>query len=420
MHVYFSGIGGAGIGPLALLAQDCGYEVSGSDAARSPFIDKLSDIDVEIGNQDGTHLEASHSRKPIEWLVYTAALPKDHPELLKAQELGIRVSKRDEFINHIIIDKNLKLVAVSGTHGKTTTTSMLIWTFHRLNIPVSYQVGTNLPWGASAQYAPNSEYFIYEADEYDRNMLQFHPFISVIPSLDYDHPDIYPTQEDYNHAFQQFAEQSDSLITWQSVQQASSLSTVTTFDDSTQLDALRLPGEQNRRNAYLVLQTLLKLVPDASEGEILDILADFPGTERRFEKLTDNLYTDYAHHPSELKAVISIAKDLSDKIVVVYQPHQDKRQRTIAPQYKDAFTEAGKVYWLPTYNPKGRDTQEALTPQELVKNLANPEIAEVAALDDNLKQVIDKHLSEGTLVVACSAGDLDPWLRQNFANNNNL
>lgn len=415
MHVYFSGIGGAGIGPLSLLAKDCGYAVSGSDLSHSPFIDKLEDANVEIGNQDGTYLEATHNERRIDWLVYTAALPKDHPELAKAKELGIRISKRDEFINQVVSDKNLKLLAVSGTHGKTTTTSMLIWAFHKLNIPVSYQVGTNLPWGPSAKYADGSEFFIYEADEYDRNMLKFHPFLSVIPSLDYDHPDVYPNQSDYNQAFQQFAGQSSKLLTWKSIKDHSGLVDATTFDDKLDLSSLRLPGEQNRRNAYLVLQTLLKLVTRSTEDEIIDILSEFPGTERRFEKIADNLYTDYAHHPSELKAVISIAKDLSDRVVAVYQPHQDKRQRSIATEYKDVFNRAKKVYWLPTYNPKGRDTQEALKPEDLIQNLSNPDIAEVTELNDNLKQAIQKHLSKGCLVVACSAGDLDSWLRKNFS-----
>jgi len=414
MHVYFSGIGGAGIGPLSLLARDCGYSISGSDLSHSPFIDKLGDVDIEIGKQDGIHLDAVHDRQGIDWLVYTAALPRDHPELVKARELGIRVSKRDEFINHVITDKKLKLIAISGTHGKTTTTSMLIWAFHKLKIPVSYQVGTNLPWGPSAKYVNNSQYFIYEADEYDRNMLQFQPFLSVISSLDYDHPDIYPTQIAYNQAFQQFATQSDKVITWQSVRDHAELPNVTVFDDKLDLSGLRLPGKQNRQNAYLVLQTLLELVPEANESEISAILSEFPGTERRFEKLADNLYTDYAHHPSELKAVISIARDLSDKVVIVYQPHQDKRQRSIASEYKDVFSEADKVYWLPTYNPKGRDTQQALTPEELVQNLANPNIAEVANLDDDLRENIQRHLSNEDLVVACSAGTLDQWIRSNF------
>jgi len=415
MHVYFSGIGGAGIGPLSLLARDCGYAVSGSDLSHSSFIDKLTDANVEIGKQDGTYLEAVNTTQPIDWLVHTAALPQGHPELAKAQELGIRASKRDEFINHVLTDKKLQLIAVSGTHGKTTTTSMLIWAFHKLNIPISYQVGTNLPWGPSAKYTETSKYFIYEADEYDRNMLQFQPFLSVIPSLDYDHPDIYPDQGDYFEAFRQFAAQSGKVITWQSVAKRSNLPNTTGFDDKTDLSALELPGVQNRHNAYLVLQTLLELLPEATEDKITAILNEFPGTERRFEKIANNLYSDYAHHPSELKAVVSIAKDLSDKVVVVYQPHQDKRQRSIAKQYKDVFTDVDKVYWLPTYNPKGRDTQKALTPEELIQNLDNPEIAEVTELDDNLKQIIEKDLSEGVLVVACSAGDLDAWLRQNFS-----
>ena len=240
MHVYFSGIGGAGLGPLALLARDCGYEVSGSDQSESSFTQKLVDVGIEIyvGEQDGSQIERVHSKSKIDWLVYTAALPNDHPELNYARKQNIRITKRDEFINHVISDKKLQLIAVSGTHGKTTTSAMLVWLFKQLDIPLSYQVGTNLPWGPSAQYDPNTQYFVYEADEYDRNMLHFHPHASIIVSLDYDHPDTYPTRDNYNAAFRDFAEQSTETYTWDSIAKSAALPDANTFPDDTDVSSI--------------------------------------------------------------------------------------------------------------------------------------------------------------------------------------
>src|SRR5690349_9796017 len=137
MNIYFSGIGGVGIGPLAEIALDAGYSVQGSDGQESPLTRKLEDRGVPISfNQDGAFLAELHLDTPIDWFVYTSALPANHPELVKAAELGIKTAKRDELLAHIIQEKNLKLIAIAGTHGKTTTTGMLVWTLEKLGIPI--------------------------------------------------------------------------------------------------------------------------------------------------------------------------------------------------------------------------------------------------------------------------------------------
>src|SRR5690606_18428457 len=198
MNIYFSGIGGVAIGPLSEIAADAGYEVQGSDQNPSLVTERLTKrgIQLAIGAQDGSFLQKCHDDTPIDWFVYTAALPADHPELVLAKQLGIKTAKRDELIAHIIKEKNLKLIAISGTHGKTTTTGMIIWLANYFSLPISYSVGTTLSWGPSGRYTPGSEYFVYECDEFDRNFLHFNPFVSIVTSLEYDHPDTYPTEDD--------------------------------------------------------------------------------------------------------------------------------------------------------------------------------------------------------------------------------
>jgi len=363
MNIYFSGLGGVAIGPLAEIARDAGHTVAGSDLAENLMTEQLRNagIAVSIG-QDGSFLRASHEALPIDWFVHTSALPDDHPELLAAQELGIRTAKRDELLAMIIQEKGLKLIAVAGTHGKTTTTGMLIWSMQQLGIPISYSVGTTLTFGPSGVFNPESEYFVYECDEYDHNFLHFFPTVAVITSIDYDHPDTYPTEQQYKEAFIQFLRQSDHTIMWR----ADADFIGTTPENAWVLErpsALTLVGEHNRRNGTLVVKAL-EYLTQTPEPEVYEALASFPGTDRRFEKLADNLYTDYGHHPEEIAATLQMAREVSDHVVLVYQPHQNKRQYAIREQYKDAFLAAEKVYWLPTYLSR-EDDRAILTPSEL-------------------------------------------------------
>jgi UDP-N-acetylmuramate--alanine ligase len=216
MNIYFSGIGGVGLGALAELAHDAGHQVQGSDITESLTTEELAAKGIAVNmKQKGAFLQAVHGMKPLDLFVYTAALPKDHPELEMARHLGIKTVKRDELLLDIIAEKNLKLIAISGTHGKTTTTAMLVWAFQQLGVPVSYAVGTTLSFGPSAHYDPKSQYFVYECDEFDRNFLAFHPYLSIITSIDYDHSDTYGSPEDYVAAFRQFIDQSQSSVVWQ-------------------------------------------------------------------------------------------------------------------------------------------------------------------------------------------------------------
>jgi len=415
MHIYFSGIGGVAIGPLAEIARAAGYNVSGSDLARSLMTDQLSEqgIDVKIG-QDGSQIASAHEAQPIDWFVYTAALPNGHPELTFAREHNIRISKRDELLAEIIKQKDLKLIAVSGTHGKTTTTGLFIWLFKQLDLPVSYSVGTTLRYGPSGTYDPASQYFIYECDEYDRNMLKFEPFISVITSLDHDHVDIYPTDDDYRQAFVTFIEQSGKTYLWGKelrYLKTDPQADLEAYDDLQDLSHLKLAGDHVRHNAYLAERVLNELFPDIPLGQIIAAINSFPGTDRRFEKLADNLYTDYGHHPAEIAATLQLARELSDHVVLVYQPHQNTRQHDIRDDYKDSMLLAEKVYWAPTYLTREDDSLETLTPEQLIAGLTNKEAAEPAELNDTLWQNIQNHRNAGHLVLCMGAGTIDEWVR---------
>ncbi len=405
MKVYFSGIAGTGIGPLAEFAQDAGFEVFGSDlkeGAISPELEKRH-ISVSYGEQTGEFLNRIIEECGVDWFVYTSALPQDAPELVLAREKGIKTSKRDEFIAELVRLKNLKMIAVAGTHGKTTTTSMLAWCAHELNIPASYLVGTTLPWSNGGHFDSEGGYFIYEADEYDRNFLAYHPYIAAIVAVDYDHPDIYPTREDYLAAFAQFESQSDIVVK------------NTTVDSR-----ITLVGELRRHDASLALEVLKKIYT-GDEQDIISALNNFPGAGRRFERVADRVYTDYGHHPEEIRATVEMAAELKTQtgaagLAIVYQPHQNTRQHEVRHGYKNAFIGADKIFWLPTYLTRENPNLAIITPEELISELDNKDIAVAAEANDSLAQELKKLHDEGWIVLLMTAGPADTWFRNVFAN----
>ena len=419
MKVYISGISGTGMGPLALMAHGAGFDVCGSDLAEGAIYHELKEagIEVVIGKQDGEFLKKKLN-DGIDWFVYTSALSKDHPELVAAKEAGVKCTKRDDFTAFLVEKLGLKMVAVAGTHGKTTTTAMIVWTALKLGLPVSYIVGTTLGFASSGSYHTGDKYFVYEADEYDRNFLKYHPWLAVIPAVSYDHPDIYPTREDYQEAFDQFKQQSENVIEMAEEGIKFGSDKVAEFKK----EDFKLAGEVRRTDACLAAEAILTIITDdaISKESVLEVLNGFPGVGRRFERIASGVYTDYAHHPEEIAATMEIAKEQAEienrkGVVVVYQPHQNTRQHEVRDGYKDAFVGAERIFWLPTYLTRENPELAVITPEEFVSELVNAEVAEAAELNDDLKKRISEYLENGYLAVLMTAGPADEWWRKNLS-----
>lgn len=408
------------IGPLAEMAIGAGHEVCGSDRAAGLMTEALRQAGITVSfDQSGEFLRGEHQQAPFDWFVYTAALPADHPELVLARQLGIRTSKRDELLAQIIADKQLKLIAVTGTHGKTTTTGMLVWMLQQLGVPVSYLVGSTLSFGPSGRFDPASQFLVYECDEFDRNFLHFSPWLSLITSVDYDHPDTFPTPDDYRAAFRQFGEQSAQVVAWREDADVFTPANATVLEQTD--PQITLAGEHNRRNGTLAARAAM-LVREAAAFEIeaeaiITALNTFPGTGRRFEKLADNLYTDYGHHPSEIAATLQLAHELNDHVILVYQPHQNIRQHEVRERYTDEiFAHASEIYWLPTYLTREDPNLPVLTPEELTRQLTMDKV-HIAQLDEALWHTIEQQRTRGALVIGMGAGTIDGWLREQLGRN---
>lgn len=430
MHIYFSGIGGAGIGPLALVAKQAGYEVSGSDKQDSSYISYLKKHginEIHIG-QDYDKIAAIHDTKSIDWFVYTSALPMEDPnapELKFCKDQSIKTSKRDELVNQILQDKQLKMIAIAGTHGKTTTTAIMVWAMQQLNLPISYLLPAKTSFADMGAYTEGSEYFVYEADEYDRNFLAFEPHMSIITGVDWDHPDIYPTRDEYNAAFRDFLEQSEQKVMWQADIERLEISSADVDlildEGSPEINTqIALPGLVNRQNAWEVAHSL-QLLTKRPLTEILPYANSFPGVARRFERIAPGVYSDYAHTPAKIRGALQMGGEIAgDNLVVVYEGLHNTRQHFIKEELVHLFDGAKQLYIVPSYLAREDPSLKLWTPDDL-KDLISPETqaATIASvLNQDLQQAIEKHVAAGDTVLCLSAGggkSLDEWLRTTFA-----
>lgn len=430
MHIYFSGIGGAGIGPLAEIAHKAGYEISGSDKRDSSYIHYLRThgiTDIYIG-QTREAIDTVHSKHPIDWFVYSSALPLENPnapELLYCHEQAIKSSKRDELLNLILKEKHLDLIAIAGTHGKTTTTAMVTWLYKQLELPVSYLLPAKVNFGDMGEFNPESHHFIYEADEFDRNFLAYEPRLSLISGVSWDHHELFPTRENYQAAFREFIGQSQKTLMWQEdadYVRPDPTSDVTRFDSSDKaIDAVTLLGRYNRLDAWLAVQAIHYLTKTPLSN-LIKIINRFPGLSRRMEQLKPNLYTDYAHTPEKIRGAMSVAQEMAARheqaVIVVYEPLTNRRQHYMIDEYKDCFRGAAKVYWLPSYLAREDASQRIIPPVELIDHLSDPSLAQAEERGTHLKQMIQSHLKHGDMVVGMAGGggnSLDDWLRREFA-----
>ena len=178
-----------------------------------------------------------------------------------------------------------------------------------------------------------------------------------------------------------------------------------------------------RKDAGLASEVIREIYKEEGSAyensEIIEVMNEFPGVGRRFEKISEGVYSDYAHHPEEVKATIEIAKEEAEKlgkkgVVVVYEPHQNTRQHEVLRLYEKAFLGVDKIYWLPTYLTRENPALPVLKPDDFIDELENKEVAEAANIGDILAQKLKADISEGYIIVLMTAGPADKWLRDNF------
>jgi UDP-N-acetylmuramate--alanine ligase len=442
-HVHFIGIGGTGLSAMALVLLERGVQVSGSDRQLSPLARQVQAAggQVYIGHQAEHVLGA-------DLVVRSSAIPNDNVEVRAARQAGIPVHKRADLLRELTAGR--QTLAVAGSHGKTTTTAMLAWLLSALGQDPSYIIGgVALNLGSNA-HAGEGQYFVIEADEYDRMFLGLRPHLAVVTNVEHDHPDCYPTPQDFFQAFVAFVERLEpqgSLLVCSDDPGAERLAllaermghTVRRYGlgDAAEYRAgglapaaggsrfelegafeptaaspvkLRLPGEHNVRNALGALAAVQRL------GLPLDLavtaMQEFRGSSRRFELRGEAggvaVVDDYGHHPTEIQATLAAARWRypGRPLWAVWQPHTYSRTRSLLDRFAAAFGQADHVLVTEIYAARETPPGDGFGGQQAARALHHPDVRFTPGLEDAQRELL-AHLRPGDVLLVFSAGDAD-------------
>jgi len=439
LHYYFVGIGGAGMSGIARVFLELGYKVSGSDLNYSESTRRLEQLGATIyqGHRE-TNLQPD-----VDALVVSSAIPKDNPELVKAQSLGIPIYHRADMLGRLMLRQ--KGIAVAGAHGKTTTTSMISLVFEKNGLDPTVVIGGELTdIGGNAKLG-RGQYLVAEADESDGSFLKLHPFISVVTNIEDDHLDHYGTRENIEAAFLEFLNLTNQegmavlclddpvvkklllkvtkrIVTYglqpgadytaQNLELAGLGSSAEVLYRGEVLGKLVLsvPGRHNVQNALAAIAVAMEA--GLKFKDIADALCDFKGAQRRFQKVGEvrgvQIYDDYAHHPTELKATIAAARTLRPgRVVAVFQPHRYSRTHFLYREFGSAFKDAdlllvNEIYPAGEQPIPGVDAGLIVEQVRTQTNQPTEYIKDKAALVERLAEIAQP----GDLVITLGAGNI--------------
>ncbi|MCU0487955.1 MAG: UDP-N-acetylmuramate--L-alanine ligase [Anaerolineales bacterium] len=452
-HVHFIGIGGTGLSAIALVLLERGIPVSGSDrqASQQTYRLQAAGARIFIGH-DPLNLHG------VDLVVRSSAIPDSNPEVQAARALGLPVFKRIDYLGQLTAGSST--IAVAGTHGKTTTTSMIAWMLTDLGLDPSFIIGsTSVNLGVNA-HAGFGKYFVIEADEYDRMFHGLQPFLAVVTNIEYDHPDCFPTPEAYFDAFQQFARQlapggvlivcGDQLSARQLAKSAAVPTLLYGVDDpgntyqaqsaypnsrggydfvavrsklpslgqampgnQRQAVHLQAPGRHNVQNAMAALAVADQLGLDWARAA--KALETYAGAERRFELRGEaagvTVIDDYAHHPTEIQATLQAARDRypQRRLWVVWQPHTYSRTRTLLGEFAASFGDrtyspVDQIVVTAIYPAREDKPQDGFSAAQVVAQIDHPEVRYLPELSQVSGYLLD-HLQHGDVLLVLSAGD---------------
>lgn len=433
-RVYFIGIGGIGMSAIARFFNEKGVQVSGYDRTETALTRQLAEEGMQIHYTDDVAL----LDKQAELVVYTPAIPGSHSELIWFNQQGYEVVKRSDVLQEIT--RNLYAITVGGTHGKTTTSTLIAHILRHTGYGCNAFLG-----GISANYDRNfwsssKQVAVIEADEYDRSFLKLHPDVAVLTAIDADHLDIYGTEEEVQEAFIQYTRNikaKGTLVAKQGLHRADELkgdnhiwyhlndskadiyaTNIQPTEGGYMFDVVQkdwklkniyLPvgGTHNIENtvAAIAVAHLLGIEDDKIKAAI----ADFKGIKRRFEYLVKNDYQvyidDYAHHPEELRALITSARALfpDRKCIVLFQPHLYTRTRDFADGFAESLSLADEVLLLPIY-PARELPIEGVHSEMIAKKISKP--VHVIQKEDVLPWI---KANSAPLFITAGAGDIDQF-----------
>ncbi len=435
--IHFVGIGGTGMSAIARVLLERGENVTGSDREDSSLAQNL--------RAAGAKITIGHDARNINGaarVIRSSAIADDNVEIQAAHAKNLLVLKRAQFLNEVLEDN--QVIAVAGSHGKTTTSAMVAWILSALNQKPGFILGSvaaNLGTNASAG---KGRLFVIEADEYDYMFLGLDPEIALVTNVEYDHPDMFPTEADFQNAFRQFVDRikkdgkliiciddagavelteyakrkGKNILTYAHSQPGSDYRLEPNSQDAgANLFAvyrrkekmadvnLQLPGIHNALNALGALAVADTLGLNVNEAAMA--LADFRGTERRFDIRGDatgvTVVDDYAHHPTEIRATLAAAKAryAGRRIWALWQPHTFSRTDTLRADFAKAFNDADQVLVTDVY--AARETKpKDFDITGIVKSILNARFVPTFAA---AKELLAAELKSGDVLIVMSAGD---------------
>ena len=374
MRIHFIGIGGIGVSALAKYYLAQGAEVTGSDLISSEITDELQKLGVAI--TIGKH-KKSNIPKKTDLIIYTAAIPKDNPELLEATRQKLKVKSYAKTLGGLT--KKYTTITVSGSHGKSTTTALVALVLEEGYFDPTVIVGTKIKEFGDSNFRPgHGSHLLLEADEWNKSFLNYSPEIAIVTNIDAEHLDTYKTVTSIEKTFEKYlakvpkdgaiianadderlkkvAKKFGKLVHWYSLKDPEAVAI---------RNVLRIPGAHNVSNALAAFK--LGWLLGIQKAHILKAISRFSGAWRRFEfKGTANgafIFTDYGHHPTEIHATILAARERFPfrRIWCVYQPHQFQRLRYLWNEFIPAFDMADRICLLPVYDVAGRENKKSKT-----------------------------------------------------------
>ena len=428
--IYFSGINGIGMSGLAKILAKDGYEVYGSDIDRKPITDELEAMGVKVYIGQ---VEENMKGKDIDVFVYSTAIRKTNPEYKYAVENNITMIKRGQLLAEIM--NRFDGIAVAGTHGKTTTSSMM--SVALLEKEPFIVVGGIIPEIHSNSKIGNSEYFVAEADESDNSFLYIKPKYAVVTNVEPDHLEHHGTFENIKKSFEQFIDSTERLVllckdtvekehlkftnkkvAWYSLESENAeiyAKDVEIKDGKTSYEVVKngeslgrfiltIPGRHNILNSLPVIYLAHEFGCDMNK--VKEKIEEFKGANRRYQVIYDNnlrIIDDYAHHPTEVSVTIEAAKATEKgKVTVIFQPHRYTRTKFFLDGFVEALKKADDLMLLPIYA-ASEDNIYGISSEDLAEKIGNHV---KVTTEEEIEKIVEESKNSGNTFVFMGAGSV--------------
>ncbi|MBQ6343962.1 MAG: UDP-N-acetylmuramate--L-alanine ligase [Anaerolineaceae bacterium] len=434
MKIHIIGIGGTGMAPIAVVLNEMGVTVTGSDRAESFYTEDLRSRGIRVMVP-----QSAENITDPDMVFYSSAIHDDNPELAEARKREIPTLKRREFLGLMLNGR--KTIAIAGSHGKSTTTSMMTWVLSALGAEPGFIVGSNLKDSGRIASAGKSDWFVIEADEYDNMFLGLTPYAACLTKVEYDHPDCFPTQGAYMAAFENFLDNTredgfilmnaddpeqallhipkrrkvlrygiDSSCDFQAETPEIGLNGCYAYRFKTKVQTipvkLSIPGRHNVSNSLLVMSFCAVCGFDLKKAA--DALESFHGIGRRFELVADwngiKLIDDYAHHPTEIKATLRAAREYypNHRIWAIWQPHTFSRTKSLLADFAVSFADADELIITDIF--AARESYTDFGIREVMSAVQHRSCRHLSSNSD-VADYLAANLKPGDVVVILSAGD---------------